>query len=71
MDLPSIETPQRNVQLASARQFQRPPRVTPYQTYGMRMESARNAASSGLGHEDLVVKFLITPRDAYRIVFGR
>ena len=39
-------------------------------TYAERMREARKAAKTGLGFEDLQVKFRITEKHAFRIVFG-
>lgn len=65
----SIPTPTTNAPAVPT--FQRPPMTKPFTRYVDRMNLAREAAGTGLGHEDLVVRFHILPRDAWKIVFKR
>lgn len=69
MTSPSIPTSASAAPRANA--LRRPPKTRPFVRYVDRMNQAREAAGTGLGFEDLAVRFLILPRDAYRIVFGR
>lgn len=69
MTSPSTPTSTTSAPAASA--FHGPPKAKPFVRYVDRMELAREAAKTGLGHEDLVVRFHILPRDAWKIVFGR
>lgn len=60
-----------NATASSQRMFVSAPPRKPFICYRQRLVLARNAAESGLGHEDLAVTFKIVERDARRIVFGR
>lgn len=59
------------VDTAVTRAFHAPPTRRPYTRYSDRLDEAREAAGAGFGWEDLVVRFQILPRDAWKMVFGR
>jgi len=53
---------------SSRRMFVSAPPRKPFLCYRDRLELARSAAATGLGHEDLAVTFKLVERDARKLV---